>query len=150
MLFTGQYEHTIDAKRRLAIPSGIRARWDERTDGAAWYAVPWPGGIIRLYTESDFERLSSERKTTLTPDEGSAELEAILYGMSARLESDAAGRIRFPEDMLSMTGLDGEVVLVGAGDRLEVRDRTAWRKGQAERLAKLPELIARAKNGSSA
>jgi len=149
LLFTGQYEHTIDAKRRLAIPSGIRSRWDERVDGGAWYAVPWPGGLIRLYTESDFERLSSERETSLTPDEGAAELEAILYGMSSRLETDAAGRIRFPEEMLSLTQLDGEVVLVGAGDRLEIRDRKAWRKGQAERLAKLPALIARAKNGSS-
>jgi len=149
LLFTGQYEHTIDAKRRLAIPSGIRSRWREQVDGGAWYAVPWPGGIVRLYTESDFERLSSERETTLTPDEDLAELQAILFGMSARLEIDSAGRIRFPEEMLTMTELDGEVVLIGAGDRLEIRDRKAWRKGQAERLAKLPELIARAKGRAS-
>jgi len=78
-----------------------------------------------------------------------SELQAILFGMSARLEIDSAGRIRFPEEMLTMTELDGEVVLIGAGDRLEIRDRKAWRKGQAERLAKLPELIARAKGRAS-
>ncbi len=147
MLFTGQYEHTIDAKRRLAVPSGIRARWKESADGGAWYAVPWPGGIIRLYTESDFERLSSERETSLTPDEDAAELQAALFGMSERIEMDSAGRIRFPEKMLALTGLDGEVVLVGAGDRLEVRDRASWAADEADRLARLPELIARARGG---
>jgi len=149
LLFTGQHEHTIDAKRRLAIPSGIRGRWKESVDGGAWYAVPWPGGIIRLYTESDFERLSSERETTLTPDEDAAELQAVLFGMSERLEMDSAGRVRFPEKMLTLTGLDGEVVLIGAGDRLEVRDRASWSEEESRRLERLPELIARARGNGA-
>lgn len=143
MLFTGQYEHTIDAKQRLAIPADIRARLSPKHDGAAWMATPWLGGIIRLYTEAHFERLGSERSLTLTPDEDEAELQATLFGLTRRLEMDSAGRVRLPEDLLQMVQLAGEVVLVGAGDRLEIRDREAWRASRAERLAQLPELIRR-------
>lgn len=143
MLFTGQYEHTIDAKGRLAIPAEIRARWTEAADGKAWYAVPWVGGLIRLYTESDYERLAAARPGTLTPGAEEAELQATLFGSSRRLEPDSAGRIRIPDQMVAVVGLGTEVVLVGAGDRLEVRDRASWQAGEAERLARLPSLIAR-------
>lgn len=143
MLFTGEYEHTIDAKHRLAIPADIRGRWRVEEDGVGWFAVPWVGGMIRLYTERAFERRASAGPLTLTPEEDEAELQATLFGLSARVEVDAAGRIRLPEEMLSLVGLGNEVVLVGAGDRLEVRDRTAWRDSRRKRLEQIPELMAR-------
>lgn len=143
MLFTGQYEHTIDAKQRLAIPAEIRQRWQTERDGAAWYAVPWRDGLIRLYTETDFHNRATNRPLTLTPDEDEAELQATLFGLSERLEMDAAGRIRFPEDMLDTVKMPTEVVLVGAGDRLEVRDRKSWQDSKRQRLAQLPDLMAR-------
>ncbi len=143
MLFTGQFEHTIDAKHRLAIPASIRSRWDPTRDGAAWYAVPWVGGLIRLYTETDFHARAGARPLTLTPDEDEAELQATLFGLAHRTELDSAGRIRLPDEMLSLTKLPSEVVLVGAGDRLEVRSRADWVRSKAERLAQLPELMKR-------
>ncbi len=151
MLFTGHYEHTIDAKHRLAIPADIRGRWNAVSDGTAFFAVPWVGGIIRLYTETDFHQRAGAAPLTLTPDEDEAELQATLFGLSRRLDLDAAGRVRLPEDMLALTGLGAEVVLVGAGDRLEIRDRAAWAASKADRLNKLPELMRRisARRGAS-
>ena len=143
MLFTGQYEHVIDAKNRLAIPAEVRSRWQPKRDGDAWYAMPWPGGVLRLYTENRFETLAADMSLTLTPEEDEAALQVNLFGMSRRLEMDAAGRIRLPEEILALVGLSGEVVLVGAGDRLEVHDRNTWRGAMKERLERLPELIAR-------
>lgn len=142
MLFTSQYEHSIDAKHRLAIPSDIRNRWRVESEGTAWFAVPWPGGLIRLYPERAFEARAASGELTLTPDEDEAELQATLFGLSARIEMDSAGRIRLPEEMLKLVGLGTEVVLVGAGDRLEIRDRSQWGKTRGDRLA-LPELMAR-------
>lgn len=143
MLFTGEYEHTIDAKNRLAIPADIRGRWRAERDGSAWYAVPWVGGVVRLYTERAFEERAASGRLTLTPEEDEAELQATLFGLTARLETDSAGRVRFPDGMLALVGLGSEVVLIGAGDRLEVRDRSAWRDGRPGRLAQMPGLMAR-------
>lgn len=149
MLFTGHYEHVIDAKQRLAIPADIRARWRPESDGLAWFAVPWPGGVIRLYTEARFAALASSRSQTLTPDEDEAEIQATLFGLSRRVELDAAGRIRLPEDLLRLTGLSGEIALIGAGDRLEIRDRASWQASMEQRLASLPGLIARKAKGGN-
>jgi len=142
VLFTGHYEHAIDAKHRLAIPAEIRARWRPE-DGSAWQALPWVDGAIRLYTESDFHARAAEYRTGLTPDQDEATLRLTLFGMSRRLEMDSAGRIRLPEEMLELTGLGTEVALVGAGEWLEIKDRAGWRAGMQDRLAQLPELMAR-------
>ena len=40
MIFTGYYEHTIDAKHRLAIPAKFRSRLDPQRDGTALVMVP--------------------------------------------------------------------------------------------------------------
>jgi len=143
VLFTGQYEHTIDAKHRLAIPADVRAKWQPDRDGPTWFAVPWRAGLIRLYTASDFHARSLGRSLTLTPDDDEAELQATLFGLTSEMEMDSVGRVRLPEDMLTMLKMPTEVVLVGAGDRLEIRDRAEWRRTREQRLAQLPELMAR-------
>lgn len=142
MLFTGHYEHSIDAKNRLAIPAEIRSQWSPTESGGAWYAVPWPTGVIRLYTEVDFTNRASQYRNSLTPDPNQAELQATLFGLSRRLEMDSTGRVRLPDEHLALTGLPKEVALVGAGEWLEIRDRAAWRATMKERLEQLPNLLA--------
>jgi MraZ protein len=152
VLFSGHSENTIDAKLRLAIPAKYRNALDPQRDGSAWYCVPWPGGVLRLYTEKQFETLAQQDPQSLTPDEDEAELETNLFGFAERLEMDGQGRIGLPKSHLDLAGLTAtEVVIVGARNRLEVRDRASWLAGQAERFAKLPALVARieAKRGRS-
>lgn len=144
MLFTGHSDHAIDSKLRLAIPAKYRNQLNPEADGSAWYCVPWPGGILRLYTERGFEQLASRDESSLTPGEDEADLEAQLFGFAERLETDAQGRITLPKLHLDLATLaSSEVVIVGARNRLEVRDRAAWLAGQSERFSALPSLVAR-------
>jgi len=141
VLFTGHYEHLIDAKNRLAIPADIRARWSASECGGAWFALPWPTGVIRLYTEVDFNARANQYQNSLTPAAQQAELQATLFGLSRRLEMDSAGRVRLPDELLELTRLPREVSLVGAGEWIEVRNRADWRSSIKERLEQLPTLM---------
>jgi MraZ protein len=144
VLFTGHSDHTIDSKLRLAIPAKHRNQLDPQRDGQAWYCVPWPFGVLRIYTEKEFEALANREEASLTPDEDRVDLESQLFGFAERLETDAQGRITIPKLHLDLARLAStEVVIVGARNRLEVRDRAAWLAGQQERFAKLPSLVAR-------
>lgn len=147
MLFTGHSEHTIDAKFRLAIPAKYRNQWDAGRDGGAWVCIPWPSGHLRLYTEMSFTKMAEQGDMSLTPDETTAELEASLYGLAERLEMDSAGRIALPKQHVEMAGLTSNVVVVGARNRLEVRDSTDWRASSAERFRSLPGLVQKIQEG---
>jgi transcriptional regulator MraZ len=143
VLFTGHSEHTIDAKQRLAIPAKYRSQWKESTEGKAWICVPWPGGVLRLYPEKTFELLADAQAQTLTPASDEADLEADLFGFAERIEMDKTGRISLPRSHLDLVALTTDVVVVGARNRLEVRDRTKWLASRAERFARLPSLVER-------
>lgn len=143
MLFTGQAEANIDQKERLAIPAKYRSQWQVARDGEAWMSVPWPGGVLRLYTENQFAALANQVRGTLAPDEDQATLDVTLFAAAERLEMDATGRVRIPKHQLELAGLAAEVMVAGARDRLEIHDRAKWRATERERFNALPSLVAR-------
>lgn len=141
MLFTGQSQHTIDAKLRLAIPAKIRSQWKPSRDGEAWYCIPWPTGHLRLYTEAKFKELAERGEDSLTPRKDEASVEAVLYGYAERLEEDKAGRIMIPKQHMELAGIGMDVVLVGAKSRLEVHSQTAWNASAKDNFNRLAEMI---------
>lgn len=150
MLFLGHHEHSIDAKQRLAIPAEFRARWRPEVHGGAWIASPATLKIIRLYPETDYTNLTKSGIRSLTLDEDESELQASLHGLSARVEMDSAGRIRLPADMLETTELGTDVVVVGCGNYLEIRDRKEWIESKKARLRDRNELIKRTRQARDA
>lgn len=164
MLFTGHAEVVIDAKQRLGIPAKYRALWDEKRDGKAWYCLPWTGGVIRLYSETQFVALAADfakrMDESITTDGDEAELESILFGMVERVEPDASGRIVVPWKHIEFTRVcgvsekgepltSGEVVVIGTRNRLELRNLSQWKQEEQERFAKLPTLIAKTEKARS-
>lgn len=151
MLFTGQAEATIDAKSRLAIPSKFRSRWDPERDGSTWFCVPWvKTKSLRLYPEKVYEELfrAGRRDPSLTPGDERAELELILHSATEQVDVDSNNRIRLVGWQVEALGLGGEVIVLGAGDRLEVRDRGAWQREFADRLGSMASLADRLARGS--
>ncbi|MFG0246441.1 MAG: division/cell wall cluster transcriptional repressor MraZ [Phycisphaerales bacterium JB052] len=143
MPFTGQAEATIDAKQRLAIPAKFRNRWSPEQDGQTWFCVPWPEtGALRLYTEKMHNDLftAGRRDPSLTPDEDQAELDVILHSVTEQVDVDSNNRIRLPAWQVEALKLPKEVVVLGAGDRLEIRARDEWQNEFNDRLSKMAQL----------
>ena len=143
MLFTGEFEHTIDSKGRMAIPSEIRARMQKAEDGEAFYLTLGSNSALRLYPEKGFERLAAMIEEGLVTDEAVQEFDQLLFPLSRRLELDSAGRIRLPDRMMERAGIGKDVVLIGVRDHLEIRDLTQWNAELEERLAKQEEIFKR-------
>lgn len=144
MAFTGQYEHTIDAKQRLAIPAEIRSRLDPERHGSAFYMVPGPNGAIWLWPERQFEQLSNAMERTLIPGVEIMDYEEWFYSQTERVEPDKAGRIRVPERLAALAGIDRSVVILGIRDHLELRSPEDWERRRAEKLEKMGEIMVRA------
>ena len=143
MPFTGQAEATIDAKQRLAIPAKFRNRWSPEHDGTTWFCVPWPEtGALRLYTEKMHNDLftAGRRDPSLTPDEDQAELDVILHSVTEQVDVDANNRIRLPAWQVEHLNLPKEVIVLGAGDRLEIRALDDWQSEFKDRLTKMAQL----------
>lgn len=145
MIFTGEYEHTIDTKQRIAVPSVIRSRLEEAGHTNALYLVPGANGALWLWPEKTFEQMANAMQQSLLPTEEMMEFEELLFSQAARLEIDKAGRIRLPERMLSEAKLGQTIVILGVRDHLELRDPEAWKQRREHKLATQAEIMIKAR-----
>src|SRR3978361_2028500 len=63
-----------------------------------------------------------------------------FHGVSFDEKLDSAGRIRVPKPLLEHAGLEGECVVIGAGEYLEIWNAEAWAKQEEELDAAAPEI----------
>ncbi len=133
MLFIGEFEHELDAKQRLAIPSELRACLPRDGEDAVFVAAPGPNRCVWLWPEVTFEELSKTLGGSLVGDDSMQSFERLLFSQSARTPLDKAGRIRIPDRMLERFGLSGTIVILGVRDHLELCSVSQW-KGEHNQL----------------
>jgi len=136
MAFRGNYEHSLDAKHRLSIPSRFRAAFSSglvlAKDSDACISVWTPEAH-----ESTVERalggknpLGSEYKR----------IQRFFQGNSFDLELDSSGRVTLPPPLMTHAGVEKEVVVAGVGDHLEVWGNERWQEEQEALDASIGEV----------
>jgi MraZ protein len=148
VIFTGEHEHTIDNKQRIAIPSAIRSQLKPERDGEGFYLVTGPNGALWLWTERDFDRIADQLERSLMPSEEALDFDEVTFPDATRVELDKVGRIRIPERMLSRSGLGQNVLIIGMRDHLELRDPAEWEQTRSERETKRREIYSRARRAA--
>ncbi len=126
-MFLGEYEHTIDAKGRLAVPAKFRAQMDR---GAV--ISKGMGTCLSVYTMERWDVKSAELASGKTSDD-LRDFERRIYPSASEVELDGQGRMVIPAKLRSYAGLASEVTVAGVRDHFEIWDRTAWQTYQ-ERL----------------
>jgi MraZ protein len=140
MAFRGTFDHTLDAKSRLTVPARYRAAL---ADGAVLAMPVDQQPCVGVWRPEDYERYTERALSELPPlSPRLAELERFFYGSSHDAELDAAGRIMVPSFLAEHAGLQKEVAVVGAGDRLELWTRTRWDQHRPALLGGVAEITA--------
>ncbi len=139
MAFRGTFDHTLDAKNRVTVPSKFRAELEG--------AVVVARGLERcvsLWTPAGYERFTQDYLSELHPRSlGGRQFRRILSANAFETELDSAGRVMLPATLVQYAGLSRDVVVVGAEESLEVWDRAAWVAYDEELTPQIPELLAR-------
>ena len=137
VVFTGTYERTVDGKHRLGIPSDLRALLAGSAQDDArpvLYVTLGEGQALYLYTESGYEQRAQELLNTQADDQ-LLDFERLFFSTSSRVEMDKQGRVLLPELLLKWAKIGTDVVLLGANDHMELRDRDTWYAYLEQRLS---------------
>lgn len=126
MAFRGSFDHTLDAKNRLTIPARLRK---PLADGVVVALQRDVDRCVAIWCAEDFGAFVDGLLEGINPLSSEySKMERFFNAYSAELELDAAGRVMVPAKLLEKTKLGKEVVVIGAGNRLEVWDREAWKR----------------------
>ena len=138
MAFHGTFEHSLDAKNRLTVPSRFRA-----TLAGKVFLVRGPDPCISLYPEATYSELTQTALAGLNPFSTQVrELKRFFHSNATDTELDSAGRVMLTPRQLEHAGIDREVVITGAGDCLELWDRSTWEAYDRDLSQRAPDLTA--------
>jgi MraZ protein len=145
LIFRGTFEHALDAKHRLTVPSKFRAAL---AGGVVLAASPETTSAaprsIAVWTPDSYESYTSAALAGLSPISPEArDLKRFFFNYSHDTELDSAHRVMIPPSLMEYAGLDREVVVVGSGECLEVFDRSRYAGYSDDVLIRIPDIAAK-------
>ena len=126
-MFLGEYEHTVDAKGRMAVPAKFRQQMDRGSVVSKGMGI-----CLSVYTMTRWEEKSNELVAGMSSDE-LRDFERRIYPSASEIELDAQGRMVIPAKLRAYANLGNEVTVVGVRDHFEIWNRATWQAYQ-ERL----------------
>lgn len=118
-MLIGEYQHNIDAKGRVAVPSKFR---DDL--GALFYITKGLDNCLFVLPQDEWDRLVEKIKTL--PISKARGLQRFFFSGAAEVAPDKQGRILIPQQLREHAQLDKEVTFIGTSSRVEIWNSSKW------------------------
>lgn len=126
-MFLGEYTHTIDDKGRLTIPAKFRAEL-----AAGLVVTRGFDQNLMIYSAQEWQKLAEEIMSRPISDNRMRDFRRRVFSGAVDLEPDRQGRILIPPYLREFAAINGEVVVVGNFNYLEIWGTAAWERVRAE------------------
>ncbi len=129
-MFRGQFEHTMDAKGRISLPSRFREVLTELSSS--------PENAERVILTRTFQKclvlypleqwMNFEEKVRQLPqfDPRVQQLKRVYIAGAIECSLDSHGRVLVPQSMREFAGFDRELVWIGQLDTMELWSKGRW------------------------
>ena len=119
--FFGRYEHSLDDKGRVILPAKFRGQFEH-----GGYLTEYQDGCLSLWTPDEFELQMESMLQRANSGRSDRNLVRLWASTSHELEIDRQGRMAIPARLREYAGLVGDVLVLGAIDRVELWNRDSW------------------------
>ncbi|MGI8614228.1 MAG: division/cell wall cluster transcriptional repressor MraZ [Nocardioidaceae bacterium] len=127
-MFLGTHTPRLDEKGRLFLPAKFR---DELQGGLV--ITRGQDRCLYVWSREGFTELTSRVRQSPFTNRSSRDFFRILFSGASDELPDKSGRITIPGVLREYARLDRDCVVIGAMDRVEIWDATAWRDYSAEK-----------------
>lgn len=134
LFLSGEHQHGLDDKRRLALPARLRHLVRRFVMARGWE------GCLSLYTEAEWKKLLLKLDGLPVSNKVHARaFKRLLISGAICLDVDGQGRLLVPESLGRYAGIRKEVTVVGMENRIELWSSERWEqyKKRAEKSASL-------------
>ena|SRR5713226_6951734 len=120
--FVGEFEHSVDEKGRLTIPQSFR----ELLSGKL-FITRGLDGCLFIMRPREFEGLR-QKILALPISQSQGRTFSRMFASGAECELDKQGRILVPAGLREYAGLNGNAIVVGVLNRVEVWAKEHWQQ----------------------
>ena len=120
-MFSGEYNHTIDTKGRLIVPSKFREQL-----GNEFMITKGLDGCLFVYSMEEWENIEKSFREKPLTSQDARKFMRFFFAGACSCEVDKQGRILIPTNLREYAGIDKDVVSVGVLSRVEIWSKDKW------------------------
>lgn len=126
-MFLGEYQHSLDGKGRLIVPSKFREGLGER-----FIITKSLDKCLSIYTISEWTIFTDKLKSLPSSDAGVRRFQRFFIGGAFECEPDNQNRILIPSNLREYAQITKEIVSVGLTTQIEIWSKESWEAYNSE------------------
>jgi len=120
-MFIGEYQHAIDSKNRIIIPTKFREGL-----GSDFILTKGLDGCLYIYTLPEWTIMEEKlKKLPLTSKDARAFVRFFFSGAN-EITIDKQGRALIPQNLCEYASIQKEIVSIGVSNRIEIWAKNKW------------------------
>lgn len=120
-MFMGEYNHTIDAKGRMIVPSKFRELL-----GNEFVVTKGLDGCLFVYPNEEWHNIEEKFRTVPLTTKDARKFSRFFFAGAAACEVDKQGRILIPPVLREFADIQKDIVSVGVLNRIEIWSKDRW------------------------
>lgn len=120
-MFIGEYQHSLDPKNRINIPSKFREEL-----GPTFVMCKGLDGCLYAYTMDEWKRLEEKLKGLPLTNKDARAFVRFIFSGAAEIDIDKQGRALIPQNLIEYAGINKDIVSIGVATRIEIWSREKW------------------------
>lgn len=136
--FIGEYQHTIDQKKRLAVPVKFRQLLGKK-------AVITRGldNCLFLYSFKEWQKLAKKLSQLPISQADARGFARLMLAGAMEVNLDGLGRILVPDYLKKYASLERKIVVAGLYNRVEIWDERKWKEYQKKTEGEVGDMAER-------
>jgi len=135
-MFIGEYEHTLDEKKRIMLPRSFKTELGNRM-----VVTRGLDNCLFMFPLPAWKKIAGRLQELSFAQADTRGFNRFLLSGAVEVQADKSGRILIPDHHKEFAGLKKTVVFAGVSDRVEVWDAARW-KSYKERIEKQADALA--------
>lgn len=120
-MFIGEYQHNLDTKGRITMPSKFREEL-----GNTFYITKGMDGCLFVFPEEEWIEMDKKIKGLRLSRKDARGIARLFYAGAIDVSLDKMGRVLLPGNLRQYASLEKEAIIIGVSSRVEIWDKDRW------------------------
>lgn len=120
-MFIGEYQHSLDEKSRVTIPSKYREQL-----GEVFVLTKGLDGCLFIYAQTEWVAFEQKLKNLPLTNTNARKFVRFFLSGAVECSTDKQGRILIPNSLRVYSHIEKDIVFIGMGNRIEVWSQSQW------------------------
>ena len=134
-MLIGEYEHSLDAKGRLILPSKIREDMGEK-----FIITKGLDKCLFGFSQKEWANFEEKLKTLPLTNKNARDFVRFFLSGAIECEIDKQGRFLITSNLREYAKLEKDTVIIGVGTRIEIWDKEKWKSYNSDENISADEI----------